>query len=146
MSLNNYLRNKQKYEGNSILQKDFEETIGRIQKSISQTALKDNLIVYRYDDGGFAGVNNISELKNLKKGAILKTKGFLSTSVLRKTSFGNIGYEIKLKKGSKAGQYIGGMSKYKSEREFLIKHGAKMKVLGIKQDGNIPILELEYVE
>lgn len=146
MRINDYLRNKQDYEETSSYTKELKQKADIIQRSITQKPLKDNLIVYRYDNGGFAGINNISELKNLKKGAILETKGFLSTSVQRKASFGNIGYEIKLKKGSKAGQYIGGMSEFKSEKEFLIKNGAKMKILGTKMKDANYILELEYIE
>lgn len=93
--INDYLRGKQDYKENSSYTEKLKQNADDIQRGITQKSLKDNLIVYRYDNGGFAGINNISELKNLEKGAILETKGFLSTSVKRIASFGDIGYEIK---------------------------------------------------
>lgn len=81
--------------------------------------------------------------------------GFMSTSLLEGQtkafggSYTDILYKIHVKKGSNVGSYVGELSRFKHEQEFLIKPGTKFKVIGseVKKNGDdtIQILELETI-
>ena len=141
--INNYLR------GNaSSIGEEQTKQIEDIREGITGSPLKSGIVVHRYDYGGFAEVENIYELENMEAGkTVLTAKGFLSTSLVRKTGFGDIGYDIKLPKNFKKGQLIKQLSMYPSESEFLINHGTKFKVTGVSTDERgTPVVQLEYLE
>lgn len=142
--INDYLRGKS-YSGD--ISEDKLKQIENIKTGITGKILKAGVVVHRYDDGGFAGIEDSSELENLKPGSILTAKGFLSTSLVRKTGFGSIGYDIKLPKNFKKGQLVKQISEYQTEKEFLIDHGTKFKFTGLSKDGSENVvLQLEYLE
>lgn len=146
--MNEYLRNMGFYDnkdGGGFYAAKMKAKTGDLQNAITKSPLKQSIKVHRYDNGGLLGISNINDLKNIEIGKTVTTKGFLSTSMTRQTGFGNIGYDITIRQGSKAGQYIGGMSKYHSEYEFLVKHGAKLKITGFTKHQGKAIVQMEYI-
>lgn len=141
--INKYLRNPDVFEESDSYKKELRRQANDIQAAITKVPLQKSIVVHRYDDGGFLG-KNISEVE---VGKTITSKQFISTSTRRQTGFGHIGYDIRIRKGSKAGQYIGGMSKFGSEKEFLLKYGAKFKITGFSKDsyGN-SVVQMEYID
>lgn len=141
--INKYLRDPDGFAGSDSYKKELKRQAGDIQAAITKTPLKKNIVVHRYDNGGFLGKN----VSDVIIGQTITSKQFISTSTRRKTGFGHIGYDIRIKKGSKAGQYIAGMSYYSTEKEFLIKHGAKFKVTGVSKDSyGYTVVQMDYIK
>lgn len=68
-----------------------------------------------------------------KNGGTYTEKGFTSTTIQKKATYQGFSVNVHVKKGA-PGAYVEGMSAFKGEKEFLIPHGAKFKVLKGKQD------------
>jgi hypothetical protein len=86
----------------------------------------------------------------LKVGATYKDKGYMSATfdqeIAKKYATGVI-LQISLPKGKSTGAYIGNISSWKIEKEFLIKHGSTFKVTQIDDLGNgNQIVSLTYIK
>lgn len=106
--------------------------------------MKDNRMLDAYEKAlmGDEGANEA--LTNVMKGIRLTDKGFMSTSINESSTFGGgLNMHINVPKGSNAGGYVNGISKYEnSEYEFLMKPGTTVEVTKAWSDdeGNIHVL------
>lgn len=145
--------------------KPIKEDVQNLINALDKTSLRKNTVVFRgVDEGGFRGLFNIdknmdiSDIDKLKEaftGTTVTDKGFVSTGVNTKGSFGrDFKYEIKCPKGTK-GAYVepfsafGGSNEGLSwngesytdrldefgENEFIIQAGTPMEVLDIYKEG-----------
>jgi hypothetical protein len=96
-------------------------------------------------DGFMAGL----KADKLKVGAVYQDKGYMSTTFDQEIAlkYGTgIVLEITLPKGKSTGAYIGNLSDWKIEKEYLIKHGSQFKVTGISDLGDNKLVSLTYVK
>lgn len=131
MKLNKFLR------GKNVDITDIEkEKIKTIQNAISRYTLTENINVFRFDSGALVGLNfknkDFDTIKNTlisMKNKTIDAKSFISTSTsLWGKDLGNVLYSIKIPKNNNAGSYIGKISRFRNEREFLIKHSSKFRI------------------
>ena len=128
---NRYLRNGLK-ENDIMYEEDFA-AIKNIKKVLSKYTLNHNLILRR-------GINK-EEFEYIKNSDKFNT--YKSCTILQDVpdSFKE-GYEliVKANKNTK-GFYLGKLSKYENEKEFLINNGVKYKIINISEN----ILEVEII-
>ena len=95
-------------------------------------------------DGFKAGLTG-----KLRVGATYRDKGYMSATfdqeIAKKYGTGIV-LEITLPKGKSTGAYIGNLSDWKIEKEYLIKHGSRFKVTGIADLGDNKLVSLKYVK
>lgn len=81
----------------------------------------------------------------INPGTIFKDEGYYSTSIDNNVakSFGSYIVDVRIPKGSK-GVYVGeyGISKYPSEREFILPRGSRFKVISKDPDTQRAVVEL----
>lgn len=109
---------------------------------------EEDFMTYRRIAGSFEELPKIGDVD-------VFDDGFMSTSLLENQtmqfggSYSEVFYKIHVRKGSKVGGYIGEISRFENEQEFLIKPGTKFKVLKTESkktpDGIIQIIEMETV-
>lgn len=94
--------------------------------------------------GGYTTAEEINE--NLK-GAIVRDKGYMSTSAVKGSEFdGKVRYEITVPKGKGYGAFIDPLSVYAGiEHEFLLKRNSHFKVLGASNENGQLTVKLKVV-
>lgn len=114
-----------------------------LQQALNDAKLFDDL----YEKVLMDEISN-KELTNILAGIKLSDKGFMSTSVNSTSAFsGELQYHIKVPKGSNAGGYINGISKYKdSEYEFLLKPGTEVVIKNATSKNGILHVHCALVE
>ncbi|MCT0025807.1 ADP-ribosyltransferase [Weissella confusa] len=95
-------------------------------------------------DGFDAGLKG-----KLKVGATYTDKGYMSATfdqeIAKKYATGIV-LQIALPKGKSTGAYIGNLSDWKIEKEYLIKHGSQFKVTAVDDLGDNKLVSLKYVK
>lgn len=95
-------------------------------------------------DGFDAGLKG-----TLKVGATYTDKGYMSATfdqeIAKKYATGIV-LQITLPKGKSTDAYIGNLSDWKIEKEYLIKHGSQFKVTAIDDLGDNKLVSLKYVK
>ena len=77
------------------------------------------------------GVSNIAQLENMI-GKTITEPGFSSTSISPGSAFsGDVAMQIEIPAGT-PGSYVGNISHYQYEKEFLLPPGAKFRILEVK--------------
>lgn len=109
---------------------------------------EEDFITYRRIAGSFDELPKLGDVDVFDDGC-------MSTSLLESQtmqfggSYSEVFYKIHVRKGSNVGGYIGEISRFENEQEFLIKPGTKFKVLKTESkrtsDGIIQIIEMETV-
>jgi hypothetical protein len=85
---------------------------------------------------GFAafGVSNVAELEAMV-GQTVQEPGFSSTSISPGSAFGgSVAMQIEIPAGTN-GSYVGNISHYKSEKEFVLPPGTKFRIVEVKPGG-----------
>lgn len=123
-------------------------TIENIDKAIEKFELKKNLTVYRGSSAQLIGGYTTAEEINANlKGAIVRDKGFMSTSAVHKSAFsGAVKYEIRVPKGKGRGAFVAPISHFKHENEFLLKRGSYFRVMGAKVVNGETIVSLKVID
>lgn len=139
--INQYYRKTSGYEYvDADLVKEESKAIDSVIKKFD---LSKNIKVYRGCDLGALGVMDVSDLT---VGNVYVDKGYMSTSVVKDVAkeFGDVLLEINVPKGKGTGAYINSRSRFMDEEyEFLIKRGAKCKIVEIDKSGDKPIVRME---
>lgn len=114
-----------------------------LQQALNDAELFDDL----YEKILMEEISN-KELTKRLAGIKLSDKGFMSTSVNSTSAFGGeLQYHIEIPKGSNAGGYVNGISKYKnSEYEFLLKPGTEVIIKKAENEGGILHVYCSIVE
>ncbi|MBI5551138.1 MAG: ADP-ribosyltransferase [Desulfobacterales bacterium] len=126
-NINGVLRGTEKtYSGNNA------EIAENISRALKRADVPEDLVVYRGASKGALG-----PLKTLPKeqmiGKVIEDKGFMSTSILKSSSFnGDIKLKINVPKGTK-GAYLGKISCYPNEAELLLDKGQKMIITEVAE-------------
>jgi len=105
-----------------------------------------NLTTFRGTGLAAFGVNNISELEGMV-GKTVTEPGFSSTSISPGSAFGGqVAMQIEIPAGT-MGSYVGNISHYKSEKEFLLPPGTKFRILEVKpaSGGHKALVRVEVV-
>ena len=131
-SINNQLRQN----GYDTAPTGLKEKIDRIDAAIAKFTLDKTLTVIRGSSAHLVGgYTTAAEINANLKGAIVRDKGFMSTSAVTGSEFpGQIKYEITVPKGKGRGAFVAPISQYHTENEFLLKRGSLFKVLGAHTD------------
>lgn len=142
-SINKLLRN----DGYDSSSGQMRNTIDNIDKAISKFDLKKNLTVYRGSGAQLVGgYTTAAEINANMKGAIVRDKGFMSTSAVHGSQFsGKLKYEIKVPKGKGRGAFVAPISHFKHENEFLLKRGTQFKVMGAKVVNGQTVVMLKVI-
>lgn len=140
---NDYMLLNKELRNNSDLSKEKKEQVKNIDKAISLSELKQNVVLYR----GLSSKNNemfVNYLKSLSPGDIYEEKSYSSTSLLESQatkfkdlysdSHNNFTLKIYASKGQNAlcMQHLGGEDNkemYKDEYEFLLPRDSKFQII-----------------
>jgi len=124
------------------------EKAKKIPNLLNGYTAQEDFMAYRRIAGAFDNLPKIGEVD-------VFDDGFMSTSLLESQteqfggSYTEIFYKIHVRKGSNVGSYIGELSRFENEQEFLIKPGTKFRVIKTESkkttDGIIQIIEMETV-
>ena len=106
------------------------DEIRHIDSALAKGDLKQNIIVYRGDQGDIFDGLSALEIKHMMKGAIITNYGYSSASISEKSATAKAyQYNIKVKAGKGKGAFIRNQSPHYTEHEFLIRRNARLKVL-----------------
>lgn len=123
-----------------------EKRIADTESAIAKFELKEDIKTFRECSASmFGGLKTPEEINAKFKGGTLTDKGFCSTST--KTNWdwgGGIRLEITCKAGKGKGAYVGGdgVSKVKSESEFLLQRNTTFRVGGARWDNGQCVVQL----
>lgn len=144
---NSYLRKTKKSDYAGYSPTDLKARIKEIDTALSKFDLKNNIMVYRGSTNHLiGGAKTVDDVKKIV-GSVVRDKGFMSTSTRKSSAFSDdVHYEIKVPKGKDRGAYVGGVSHFGHEKEFLLNRGTQFKVLGAREGkyGKL-IVQLEVV-
>ncbi|MDR0898766.1 MAG: ADP-ribosylating toxin [Lactobacillaceae bacterium] len=141
--MNNYLRGLTKKASKKTL-----ANIKNIDKAMSSYKNPVKTTLYRglSTDGFKAGLLNG---KKIKVGAKYQDKGYMSTSfdmaIAKKYATGVI-LQIEIPKGKNTGAYIGNISDWKIEKEYLLNHGSEFKITDVQKLGENKLITLKYLK
>jgi hypothetical protein len=139
--MNNYLRGIDKKAS-----KTTKANIKRVDAAFKSFKNPKQTTVWRglSTDGFKAGLQG-----DLKVGSTYKDKGYMSATfdkeIAKKYAAGVI-LQITLPKGKSTGAYIGNISSWKIEKEYLIKHGSSFKITAIDDLGDNQLISMSYVK
>lgn len=127
--VNNALRYNMEILENDYMQPTFQQMISKLPTY----QIPDNIIVYRYISKGL--LKEMVSSYPAKKGVILIDKGFMSTTLVRKSILNHKKSDISLKilleisvpKGSK-GTYVGHLKNMLSEYEVILAPNTKLRI------------------
>ena len=144
---NSYLRKTKKSDYIGYSPTDLKTRIKAIDTALSKFDLKNNIMVYRGSTNHLiGGAKTVEDVKKIV-GSVVRDKGFMSTSTRKSSAFSDdVHYEIKVPKGKGRGAYVGTVSHFGHEKEFLLNRGTQFKVLGAREGkfGKL-IVQLEVV-
>lgn len=104
-----------------------------------------NITTFRGTSFSAFGVSSVAELEAMV-GQTVQEPGFSSTSVSPGSAFsGSVAMQIEIPAGT-PGSYVGNISHYKSEKEFVMPPGMKFRIIEVKPGGPLGKKALVRVE
>jgi len=146
-NMNKYLATGEtKYKSGEFSPKSLDKTVSKMDTAFKNAALKNDATVYR-------GLNEnaAKQFLSAKKGDIIKSKTFLSTSSSKdiamefskstKTPKTYV-MEVKLSKGTSA-MSMKGKAHFDREKEVLVNRNTNLKMKGTRTEGSTTIIMME---
>ena len=139
MSAAEVMANISKNESSSFVQwvKDMDKGLNAYENTVPFVG---------YRGAGYSllgGTKTFDQLKAMV-GKTVHDTGHMSISTVSGHEFdGKVLYEVKVPTGKGIGAYIGKLSHYHSEAEFLFNRGTIFKITKVRKQGNKPVVTLE---
>ncbi|WP_176705865.1 ADP-ribosyltransferase [Paenibacillus hemerocallicola] len=118
----------------------YDDVIAGIVSGLNKFELTDNITVYRGMNKNIFGVP-ASEMP----GMVFSDLGFVSTSLLKSSSFGGqLRFEIRVPAGSK-GAPVMPLSQFENENEFLLQEGTSFQIIDAKDENGAIFIIAEVI-
>lgn len=123
-----------------------KDEIRDLDNALSRATLKQNITVFRGDQGDIFGGMNADQINQNFKGRVFTNSGYSSSSISEKGVIGNnYLYRIQVPAGKGRGAFIRDNSPHFTEHEYLIKRDARYKVVRASTQNGQTVVDLRML-